>query len=115
MIKVFPALCLSITALVPHAEAFASDEALGRLFLTPRQRVELEMKRKPQPEQAHRPPKTLEGIVRRSDGHSTVWIDGQAFHDKPQHERLEDKKGRNQGFKPGRNPEEASFNQDEVL
>ena len=62
----------------------AQDEALGRLFYTPGQRAALDAnirstkrakKTVPLP-----PSVTFNGVVTRSDGERTVWIDGRAYH-----------------------------------
>ncbi len=62
----------------------AQDEALGRLFYTPGQRAALDAnirttnkakKIVPLP-----PSVTFNGVVTRSDGERTVWIDGRAYH-----------------------------------
>jgi len=60
-----------------------TQPALGRLFFTPAERAALD--RAPADAQASTEPtsRTLNGIVRRSDGQGTVWIDG-----KPQVRRL---------------------------
>jgi len=57
---------------------------LGRLFFTPEERAELD--RAPTERIAADAPttRTLDGIVRRSDGSATVWINGQ-----PERRRLE--------------------------
>ena len=83
------ALCL------PMPGALAQD-TLGRLFFTPQQRASLDAAREkavqPQPRPAESqtpapvakapPPKvmTLNGIVRRSDGGTTVWVNDRAMH-----------------------------------
>jgi hypothetical protein len=65
--------------------AFAQDEALGRLFYTPAQRAALDANIRSVSKQARpapAPPRsvTVNGIVTRSDGERTVWIDGRAYH-----------------------------------
>jgi hypothetical protein len=71
----------------------ASAADLGRLFFTPQQRAQLDIARK---QRAHRPVieaaaeealpptsvVTYSGVVQRSDGHSTVWINNRAVHDR---------------------------------
>ena len=56
----------------------AGDPPLGRLFYSAEQRAQLDAQRtssqSPQPVRELR----LDGIVRRSDGHQTVWINGEA-------------------------------------
>jgi hypothetical protein len=72
-------LTLALTAPATHAE-----EKLGRLFLTPAKRMVLEQQR----EYNLQEQKTLEGstvrldgIMVRSSGKKTVWINGRAQHD----------------------------------
>lgn len=74
----------------------SASESLGRLFFTPDQRSQLDALRK---QRAHRPaletaveaapapPEIVRysGLVRRSDGRTTVWI-----NDRPVHERNKD-------------------------
>ena len=75
-----------------------AEDNLGRLFFTPAQRAELDRERAAAATNASRPaavqtqpkappPKmvTLNGIVRRSDGETTVWV-----NNKPLHERFGD-------------------------
>ena len=80
--RLFPALLLLIFAqLAPAAEP------LGRLFYTPEQRTQLDALRtqrivtsqvrdEPVPENV-----TYNGIVRRSDGKTTVWVNNEAMTD----------------------------------
>lgn len=61
------------------------DEALGRLFYTPQQRAALDANvrqvvSKPVQAEPLPPAMTLGGIVTRSDGQRTIWVDGQAYH-----------------------------------
>ena len=65
--------------------AIAQDEPLGRLFFTPSQRAALdanirsaskESKSVPLPP----PSVTVNGVVTRSDGEGTVWIDGKPHY-----------------------------------
>lgn len=74
----------------------AAEEKLGRLFFTPAERAALDSQRKLAGEMANRPvrkdveqpkappPKmvTLSGVLRRSDGETTIWVNGQAVHDR---------------------------------
>jgi hypothetical protein len=82
-------------------EAFAAD-GLGRLFLTPEQRAQLDIVRArrdprqpltaepvaaqttPTPPAAPQGPDTVtyNGVVRRSDGKSTVWINGKPLNER---------------------------------
>ncbi len=63
-------------------------QELGRLFFTPEQRDALDARRrarvpdKPAPTPAFVSPVTrLDGYVRRSDGRSTVWVNGDTLDD----------------------------------
>lgn len=60
-----------------------AQPTLGRLFFTPAERATLDRAPRDGQASAEPTPRTLNGIVRRSDGHGTVWIDG-----KPQVRRL---------------------------
>lgn len=74
----FLALCL---ALPPAARA----QELGRLFFTPEQRAALDARRKarvpdkPAAERPASPTTRLDGYVKRSDGPSTVWVNGEGL------------------------------------
>jgi hypothetical protein len=78
-------LCLVLLMLVAWP-AYAADASLGRLFFTPAQRKALEEARRNNTraevqaaEKPARPPVrnvTVTGLVRRSDGESTVWVNG---------------------------------------
>ncbi|MGH8631562.1 MAG: hypothetical protein ACREU7_12485 [Burkholderiales bacterium] len=78
--------CLLLLAGTP---AHPSDEPLGRLFFTPQQRDALDAGRriaaaKPKAEVRPTPRRTravrLDGIVTRSDGERTVWVNGRPLH-----------------------------------
>lgn len=74
-----------------------AQEKLGRLFFTPAERASLDRQRKLAGDLASRPtvkkevvgprtaapPKmvTLNGIVRRSDGETTIWVNNQPMHE----------------------------------
>jgi hypothetical protein len=74
--------------LVLGASGRAADEPLGRLFFTPQQRAALDAGRRigaTKPKAERPPPRRtravrLDGIITRSDGERTVWIDGRAYH-----------------------------------
>jgi hypothetical protein len=78
-------LCLILMTLVAWP-GWAADAGLGRLFFTPAQRQALEEARRKNvraevqaAEKPARPPVrnvTVSGVVRRSDGESTVWVNG---------------------------------------
>lgn len=75
----FAALSLQLTRAV-HAQG----EALGRLFYSPAQRAALDANVRSTSKEtrpATVPPSvTVNGVVTRSDGEGTVWIDGHAYH-----------------------------------
>ena len=71
----------------------AADEPIGRLFFTPQQRAMLDAGRRiattktpTQRKSAPRRPQGIElnGIILRSDGSQTVWLNGKAHHDNAQ-------------------------------
>lgn len=85
--------CLALAcALLLVAEPVAAAELLGRLFFTPPQRASLDVARSQksrttlsaEKEEAAPVPEvvTYGGMVRRSDGKTTVWINNRAIHDK---------------------------------
>ncbi len=66
-------------------EATAQEETLGRLFYTARERTALNanivrVKKQPAKPVPIPPSVTLNGVVTRSDGERTVWIDGRPYH-----------------------------------
>jgi hypothetical protein len=69
-----------LLALAPCAQA----QELGRLFFTPQQRADLDARRKarvpdkPAAAAVASPVTRLDGYVKRSDGPSTVWINGES-------------------------------------
>jgi hypothetical protein len=82
---------LLLVALLLTAGQAPAGESLGRLFYTPAQRAQLDVLRSqkniavPVPEQQEPLPVpevvTYGGIVRRSDGKTTVWINNQVVND----------------------------------
>lgn len=78
-------------ALVLAVGDAAAAEPLGRLFFTPVQRTQLDVARSqkirapfaPEPEEAAPVPEvvTYGGIVRRSDGRTTVWLNNRPIND----------------------------------
>lgn len=79
--KWLPVIVLGLVTL----PAQAADSAAGRIFFTPEQRTQLDMLRKqkaiasqirdePVPETV-----TFNGIVRRNDGKTTVWLNNEAL------------------------------------
>lgn len=83
-------LVLSTVLLSGIAAAQVPDEPLGRLFFTPEQRASLDAGRRiASKKSASRPakprgPKSIElnGIILRSDGGRTVWINNKAYQDR---------------------------------
>lgn len=88
------ALILAASALLcGHA---AAQDKLGRLFFTPAERASLDNQRKLAADEANRPvrrdpqlPKappprllTLNGVVRRSDGETTIWVNNQPVNNR---------------------------------
>jgi hypothetical protein len=86
---------LAFIALAFAASAAGAAQPLGRLFFTPAERAQLEMarstKRAPEPPASQKPaepPKpetqiiTYSGIVKRSDGKSTLWLNSRAADEK---------------------------------
>lgn len=85
---------LAASVLVPGSAA--AQDKLGRLFFTPAERSSLDAQRKLAGDQANRPtrkdpdlPKappprmmTLNGVVRRSDGETTIWVNSQAVRER---------------------------------
>lgn len=75
--KALIALLLAAAALPPAAGA---EEALGRLFFTPERRQSLERQRKLNTQDAmpanEDPTLTINGIVTRSSGKRTSWVNG---------------------------------------
>jgi hypothetical protein len=81
---------LSMLLVTAPASAGAADQPLGRLFFTPQQRAALDAgrrissttKKTESKPAARRGPREVElgGIVTRSDGERTVWINGKPFH-----------------------------------
>jgi hypothetical protein len=66
-------------AIALQGSAHAEDQVLGRLFFTPERRAALDRQRHLHVEEARiveGANLTLDGVVRRSSGRSTVWING---------------------------------------
>lgn len=70
-------LILALLAAMPPS-AIAEGEPLGRLFLTPQQRQELDRQRLQGPSSVQQSSLTVNGEVRSSSGKRTRWINGQA-------------------------------------
>lgn len=79
-------MLIVVLAVLPAFQAaLAQDEPLGRLFYTARQRAALDANVRSASERVKQPipippSVTLNGVVTRSDGEQTVWIDGRAYH-----------------------------------
>lgn len=78
-----PIRLVIVGALLLGGLAQAQEEALGRLFLTPAQRASLDQQRQraaaaPSGSGEREGSLTVNGEVRRSDGHNTRWINGRA-------------------------------------
>ena len=72
-------------ALQMNGTTFAQDETLGRLFFTPTQRAALDANirsagKESKPAPLPPPSVTVNGVVTRSDGERTVWIDGKPYY-----------------------------------
>ena len=70
---------------ITREAASEEEQALGRLFFTPQQRAALDANVRQAPDTPEKPivvppAVTLGGIVTRSDGERTVWVDGRAYH-----------------------------------
>lgn len=101
-----PFLAASLVLVLGIADqAIAADESLGRLFFTPKQRAALDAgapisRPAPKPAATAAAPRRiapppaprelrLGGVVTRSDGERTVWIDGKPYHrDQPDDVRI---------------------------
>jgi hypothetical protein len=91
--KISLTVCCALTAALTSIPAPA-QERLGRLFFTPAQRASLDVARsqraraalsteKPEQEAAPVPQTiTYSGVLRRSDGKTTVWINNQPVNDR---------------------------------
>jgi len=86
------ALAAILAGLIGAAAAGgAAAQELGRLFFTPEQRTALDARRKARvPDkpaatpQAESPVTRVNGIVQRSSGKSTVWVNGEAIQESRQ-------------------------------
>jgi len=72
------ALALLALLATLHPPASAEGGTLGRLFLTPQQRQELDRLRMQEPDNGQRSGLTINGEIRSSSGKRTRWINGQA-------------------------------------
>jgi hypothetical protein len=84
--RLLPGLLAAAALAGAAAPAGAADE-LGRLFFTPEQRAALDARRRTRtPDKPMAavisPTVRLDGYVKRSSGHSTVWVNGESLQDK---------------------------------
>jgi len=80
-----PAVCAALLLVATCPQAGADEEALGRLFFTPERRQQLDRQREmnllDQQQLPADPTLTIDGVVTRSSGRRTAWVNGH-----PQHE-----------------------------
>lgn len=72
--------------LLAGGSATADAASLGRLFYTPEQRARLDRQDVAEPQaevEQPREPRRVDGLVRRSGGPATVWIDGEPLRVNP--------------------------------
>ncbi|PIF12786.1 hypothetical protein [Janthinobacterium sp. 13] len=94
-----------LCALLAGAALTAQAQPLGRLFLSPQQRAQLDAQRHgppppdpalaapaPPPPAPPAPPVELNGVVQRSSGRSTVWLNQEAQNE-PHNRLARDKPG----------------------
>jgi hypothetical protein len=78
------AISLAIIATAGLPSVANGAETLGRLFFTPERRAALERQRQhdiQESETVHGESASLDGIVKRNSGRSTIWVNGRAQHD----------------------------------
>ena len=75
-------LCCGALGLLGAVSVAGADVALGRLFFTPEHRQLLDQQRqtnfRAQEENPQAPMLTINGVVLRSSGKRTIWVNGQA-------------------------------------
>ena len=75
----------SLLLLFAWTSSVATDASLGRLFFAPERRLQLDHQRELNQQQTREisedPAFTINGVVVRSSGLRTVWVDGAAQHD----------------------------------
>jgi hypothetical protein len=81
----FAILITVALALTGNNTVLAQDETLGRLFYTTKQRAALDANIRSMTKAIEKPAPippsvTVNGVVTRSDGERTIWIDGRAYH-----------------------------------
>ncbi len=72
-------LWLALAALLPAQASAENADALGMLFFSPAERQEIARARNDSRPVAEQPPASLQldGLVKRADGRSTAWLNGQ--------------------------------------
>lgn len=81
----FVRLGVSAAVLLACGGALAQDSSIGKLFFTPDRRAALDGQRQFDVQQARvleGDKLSVDGVVKRSTGKSTVWINGVAHHDR---------------------------------
>ena len=77
--------CMPLLLIVASIAPAVGEEQLGRLFFSPERRATLdrqrELNQQPAQEVPEDPTFRIDGLVVRSTGHKTLWIDGAALHD----------------------------------
>jgi hypothetical protein len=76
---------VSAAVLLACGGALAQESSIGRLFFTPDRRAALDGQRQFDVQQARvleGDKLSVDGVVKRSSGKSTVWINGVAHHDR---------------------------------
>ena len=80
--RLFAVFSMLVMTASPYVPAFA-EEALGRLFFTPERRQTLDRQRQfnihEKQEVPEDPTFTIDGVVTRSSGKRTVWVNGTAL------------------------------------
>ena len=81
-----PIVMIVIASGALHAFPAQAEEPLGRLFFTPERRQQLDSQREhkalPEQEIQSAPALTIDGVVTRSSGRRTVWVNGVAYSEK---------------------------------
>jgi hypothetical protein len=104
-----------LVLLLASASVQAQTPQLGRLFSSPEQRAQLDAQRygappadkaAPAPPPEPPPPVELNGVVQRSSGHSTIWLNQTPHNDTKGTLRLSN--GQQLRLKPGQRYDPAS-------
>ena len=106
-LAILSALAIAISLSAP----VIAEETLGRLFFTPERRQALDHQREfniqEKVETQQEPTFTINGVVTRSSGKRTVWINGEAQHDN-------DSTGTVRAFPEARHPERVRIQPDDA-